>query len=100
MTFLFFAGIIVLDTKSQFICKVVKSLVSNSALVLFDFHLRERLENQTDAKLLTSELTILQMYRPKVFHDLKVSKHVHEIIIFLNCYLSNIKIQMILKISN
>ena len=31
-----------------------------------DFALRERLVNKTDAKLLTSKLIILQIYRPKV----------------------------------
>ena len=39
--------------------------MSNFASVLFDFGLRERLVKQTDAKLLTSELTILQIDRPE-----------------------------------
>ena len=36
------------------------------ASVLFDFDLREWLVKQTDAKLLTSELAILQIDRPLV----------------------------------
>ena len=37
--------------------------MSNFALVLFYLALKERLVNKADAKLLTSELTVLQIYR-------------------------------------
>ena len=43
---------------------MVNSLISNFASVLFDFALRERLVNKTDAKLLTGELTIFQIDQP------------------------------------
>ena len=50
-----------LASKGWSIYKIVNSLVSNFASVLFDFDLRERLVKQTDTKLLTSELTILHI---------------------------------------
>ena len=54
------------ETKDRYICKIVNSLVSNFASVLFDFAFRERLDIKTYSKLFTSELTISQIDRPKV----------------------------------
>ena len=39
------------ESKGRYICKIVNSLVSNFALVLFDFALRERLVKQTTTKI-------------------------------------------------
>ena len=55
-----------IPSKSRSVCKIVNSLVSNFALVVFDFDLRETLVKRTDAILLTSELTILQIDWPKL----------------------------------
>ena len=52
-----------LKAEGQSICRIVNSLVSNFASVLFVFALREKLVKQTDSKLHTSELTILQIER-------------------------------------
>ena len=46
----------------------------NFESVLFDFARRERLANKTDAKLITSELTVFQIYWPeKALHDIEIN---------------------------